>query len=82
LFYRSGTNQMMSAEVLPDATFAAGERRVLFSAVPYQPSFGSRNYDVTTDGERFLMIRAGARDPGELILVENWFEELKAKVGN
>ncbi len=40
---------------------------------------------MTPDGQRFLMLRF-AWDrmvyPTQLVLVENWFEELKAKVGN
>ncbi len=40
-------------------------------------------YDVTPDDQRFVMIRnRGAEEAGELIIVENFFEELKAKVGN
>ncbi len=40
-------------------------------------------YDVTPDDQRFVMIRnRGAEEENELIVVENFFEELKAKVGN
>ena len=35
---------------------------------------------VGVDGQRFLMLRGGAADDGELIWVQNWFEELKARV--
>jgi hypothetical protein len=38
---------------------------------------------VTPDDQRFVMIRSlGAEEVDELIVVENFFEELKAKVGN
>ncbi len=41
-----------------------------------------RKYDVTPDNERFVMIRnLGVDETPELIVVENFFEELKAKVG-
>ena len=41
------------------------------------------SYDVTPDDQRFVMIRnLGAEEATELIVVENFFEELKAKVGN
>lgn len=43
----------------------------------------SRRYDVTADGRRFLMVRLldpPPEPPSELVLVENWFEELKARV--
>jgi hypothetical protein len=37
---------------------------------------------VSPDDQRFVMIRnRGAEEVGELIVVENFFEELKAKVG-
>ena len=47
-------------------------------------SGGSQPYDVATDG-RFVMIQSGeaARDAGigpNLILIQNWFEELKRLV--
>ncbi|MFQ5705616.1 MAG: hypothetical protein ACE5HT_16555 [Gemmatimonadales bacterium] len=61
--------------VIPGPTFAMGERRVLFSMQPYRDFLG--HYDVTEDGG-FVMIRnRGAQSTGELIVVENWFEELK-----
>jgi len=46
----------------------------------YGAMSGRRNYDVTSDGRRFLMVQA--LDPlpepaTELILVYNWFEELR-----
>ena len=42
-----------------------------------------RKYDVTPDDQRFVMLRSlGGVKVGELIVVENFFEELKAKVGN
>lgn len=38
-----------------------------------------RDYDVSLDGERFLMAREGDLEPGdgELVVVQNWFEELE-----
>ena len=41
------------------------------------------NYDVRPDGQRFLMIKeAGGQteSPTPLIIVQHWFEELKARV--
>ena len=37
-------------------------------------------WDISHDGQRFLMVKQGERKPQpvtELILVQNWFEELK-----
>ena len=50
------------------------------------PQGRSRTYDVSRDGQRFLMIKenAGSSEgnapPASMIVVQNWFEELKAKV--
>ncbi len=80
LFYRSADDELIAVEVILDPTFAMGERRVLFSMRPYRNVPG--HYDVTED-DRFVMIRRrGAQTASELIVVENFFEELKAKVGN
>jgi serine/threonine-protein kinase len=82
LFYK-GSGDLMVVEVLPGATFVTGERRVLFSTQGYRSRFTHQFYDVTADDQRFVMIRnRGAEEVGELIVVENFFEDLKAKVGN
>jgi Tol biopolymer transport system component len=82
LFYNGGGN-LMSAQVLLGTTFIVGEQRVLFSTQRFRTGIVYRHYDVTPDDQRFVMIRIpGGEDAGELIVVENFFEELKAKVGN
>ena len=42
----------------------------------------SRNYDVSDDGKRFLMVKQPANQGAapQIIVVQNWFEELKAQV--
>ena len=44
----------------------------------------ARTYDVPPDGRRFLMVKdleAGSdAPPPQIILVQNWFEELKKRV--
>lgn len=42
-----------------------------------------RTYDISPDGERFLMIKHASGDQNagwELILVQHWFEELERLV--
>jgi hypothetical protein len=49
----------------------------------YQRGLIVRNYDVTPDGQRFVMVREKERVPPrltEMILVQNWFAELKRLV--
>ncbi len=74
----------MSVDVLPGPTFVSGEPRALFSLVGIRAGYRSHpQYDVAPDDQRFVMIRnRGVEEAGELIVVENFFEELKAKVGN
>ncbi len=73
----------MVADIVPGATFEIGEWRVLFSARGFRLTQRHQQYDVTPDDQRFVMIRnLGGQEASELIVVENWFEELKARVGN
>ncbi len=64
---------------------SVGERRVLFPlGNEYWLSANYAAYDVATDDEHLFMVRdfASGDVPSTLIIVDNWFEELKAKVGN
>lgn len=82
LYYRNGAGEMVAVAVLPGEEFANGPEQVLFSATAYRSDFYHAAYDVSADGERFVMIRisdSGSLDE-ELIAVENWFEELKRLV--
>jgi hypothetical protein len=82
LFYK-GNGNLMVVEVVPGATFVTGERRVLFSIQGFLSAAVHQQYDVTPDDRRFVMIRnIGEQEASELIVVENFFDELKAKVGN
>ncbi len=84
LFYRGG-GELVSVEVLSGTTFVTGEQRSLFSLDGFEDRLdGARQfYDVTPDDQRFVMIRRrDAGDASEVILVQNFFEELKSKVGN
>jgi Tol biopolymer transport system component len=79
LYYKNFRGGLVAATVLPGATFAVGEQRVLFSTEGYLSNRGFRTYDVAPGG-RFVMIRLTKQGRDELIWVDNFFEELKAKV--
>jgi Tol biopolymer transport system component/predicted Ser/Thr protein kinase len=83
LFYRSGSNKMMAVEIATQPSFAAGKPRMLFEG-SYEPMpRGAANYDVSPDGQRFLMLKpVGSAEaaPTQIVVVQNWFEELKQKV--
>ena len=82
LFYRSG-GKIMAVDVTTQPGFAAGTPRKLFEG-PYLPSpLTNPNYDVSPDGERFLMLKpadSSGMAPTQINIVLNWFEELKQKV--
>ena len=88
LFFRSpgtGALDMMVAPVGTEPTFSPGNPEVLFAA-PYRgPATNrARPWDVAPDG-RFLMLRerdtsSPDEEPTQVVLVQNWFEELKRLV--
>ena len=85
LFYRNGRLDLVAVTVLPGEAFTMGEQRTLFSTQPYRADVFHRMYDVTPNDQRFVMIRVqgeGVQDDVQLIVVENFFEELKERVGN
>ena len=82
LFYRSGAGDLVAATVVAGPTFALGSQHVLFSAANYAPLQFNRAYDVSLDDTRFVMIRQETTTTGDLVLVQNWFEELRNRVGN
>ena len=59
-------------------TLRAGMPAKVFDASKYSSWSPPRNFDVSPDGQRFLMIKDGpVRD--QLVVVQRWFEELKAR---
>jgi serine/threonine-protein kinase len=83
LFYRSG-KKMMSVEIAMKPSFSAGTPKMLFEGA-YQLLSGisTPNYDVSPDGQRFLMLKPvelSQAAPTQINVVLNWFEELKQKV--
>ena len=86
LFYVAPGARLMAVpvHVQTESSFAAGNAKELFGGY-YAPREGApgRTYDISPDGERFLMIKesgSGETSSIEFILVLNWFEELKRLV--
>ncbi len=77
LFYRNG-EAVIAVSIDTDPSFTAGNPDVVFEG-PYFGAGGGRSYDVSPDGERFLMIKdvGGSAATPQIIIVENWLEELK-----
>ena len=82
LFYRNG-NAMIVVSVEPGPELTVGTPTLLFEA-PYLPdplTLGSANYDVSLDGQEFLMVTdAETSAPRQINVVLNWFTELERLV--
>ena len=78
LYFRTRAGEMMAAEVTLGAAFSARPPRVLF-AIPNAVTDNFHHaYDVSRDG-RFLMVNQAPNDTGELVMVFNWFDEMKGR---
>jgi len=78
LFYRNG-DKMMAVETNTKTTFSADKPKLLFER-HYATYNTMAAYDVTPDGQRFLLAKTAGQGPQEINIVLNWFEELKQKV--
>jgi serine/threonine-protein kinase len=80
LFYRNG-DKMMVVDITTQPGFAAGKPRMLFEGRYERSPVQSHNYDVSSDGQRFLMLKPTEQAATTQInVVLNWFEELKQRV--
>lgn len=86
LFYRAaameGQNltQVWSVDVQTGSGFSASPPRLLFEQSGYGGGNPIRCWDVSADGDRFLMVKLEERKAQpltEMVLVENWFDELR-----
>ncbi len=81
LFYLDRDDFLTVVAVPPSTTFSAGQpTRVL--ATRYPSPGQNRAYDVSPDGERFLMMKDAAAErtadkPANIVVVLTWIEELK-----
>ena len=79
LFYVEG-DSLMAVPVTTSPKLTIGTATKLFShdRLAFQPPFAWLNYDVTPDGQRFILLEAeaGASDV-KLRVVQNWYEEFR-----
>jgi hypothetical protein len=82
LFFRSG-DRVMAADVSTQPTFSSGRPRMLFQGKYVRSDFPLTGfaYDVSSDGQRFLMVEeTGGNTAAQINVVLNWAEELKRRV--
>jgi Tol biopolymer transport system component len=80
IYYRDGTS-VVAVSVETEGGFKLGQAQPLFEDV-YVTEGNCGTYAIHPDGKRFLMMKEVEEDIPltEVIVVENWFEELKRRV--
>jgi Tol biopolymer transport system component len=80
LFYKDGSFNLVAVQVRTTPTFSPGATTPLFPAAKFASGIVMAQYAVARDAQRFLMLRpVVGTTPDKLFIVENWFEELRAK---
>ncbi len=74
LFFRQG-GKLVAARVSYEPELAFGPPVELFEGPYTLDLMGHQRWDVSPDGDRFLMVESGA--DFRIVIVENWFEELE-----
>jgi serine/threonine-protein kinase len=82
LYYRQ-SDAVWAVDIRTDRGLSAGKPYMLFEAPGFTEGIPWRSWDLWRDGNGFLMVKADERilQPAtDIILVQNWFEELKRLV--
>jgi Tol biopolymer transport system component len=84
LFYRAlNRRQIWAAAIQTEPSFPVGRPRLLFEKSGLGTGSPNRGYGISLDDQRFLMVRHDEREPrpvSEMILIQNWFKEIKRLV--
>jgi hypothetical protein len=78
LFHRTLGGDMVVVPVSTSPTFSTGSPRTLFPAGGYRAHLNHRQYTVSPDAQRFLMIRALSGERTQWIMALDFFNELEA----
>lgn len=70
----------MAVDVQTAPDFEAGKPRLLFEGNYAWQSEWFRNYDISADGTRFVMVEALETPPAQIDVVLNWMEEVQRLV--
>ena len=67
----------MVVRIVSEPELKLSRPEVLFESNHKMGSNYGHEYDISPDGQRFLMIKSSDDSGVQLIVVHNWFEELK-----
>ncbi len=73
---RANQKRMMSVDIGAGSSFEPGKPKVLFDIIAARTNQGN-DYDVSTDGQRFLFISRMADATSSLSIMINWNADLK-----
>ncbi len=83
LFYLNRNRELVAAQIPGGSSFSVESRDVLFSLDGFVVSGFHQVYDVHPNDEEFLMLMSGtAGGLSDIVVVQNFFEELKERVPN
>jgi len=82
LFYRKG-GKMMVVDVTTQSGFHAAKPTCSSRDIIVADKGRQRNYDVTPDGQRFVMVKPSEQELAatQINVVLNWFEDQKRRAG-
>lgn len=82
LYYR-WPSRIWAVDIQADTSIIPGRPRLLFETKGLSLSIPVRTWDISLNDQSFLMVREEEREPRpvtELVLIHNWFEEVKRLV--
>jgi len=85
LFYLDTVNFLNRVPIEAGSSFTTGPQTKLLprTYVATIPTYAGRQYDISRDGKRFLVMKEVAtttnEEPTTIVIVQNWFEELRAR---
>ena len=81
LFFRRD-GAVIAVRIQTDPAFSVGNPEVIVEGPYLQGILGGRSYDISLDGEQFLMLATitDASAAPQIVIVQNWVEELKRLV--
>jgi serine/threonine-protein kinase len=80
LFFKNRNAELVAVSVQTRPAFRILSSQPLFSVRGYYTETLHTSYAVSPDDRSFIFVRRLGTDEGRLVLVLNWFEELKSKV--
>ena len=77
IFFINGS-RVVAASVVTSPSFSVSARDVLFEG-NYWTGTGHAGYDVAPDGKSFLMLRPVSGNSEQIVVINNWMAELRAR---